>query len=144
MARNRMLRRGLLAAAAWLAAPQALLAAGPEEQLAQDDRIAELERKVEVLTDELERTRADMAVPESKLDSVFGLGPAASKVYGLARGLSLVSRAVSTPEKNINWSWGLGPEQSRLPAYLYVLLLFLGFVALVFVPTHAILRNTFP
>jgi len=55
-----------------------------------------------------------------------------------------LSRAVSTPDKNINWSWGLGPVQSRLPAYLYVLLLFLGFVVLVFVPTHAILRNTFP
>ena len=55
-----------------------------------------------------------------------------------------LSRAVSSPEKNINWSWGLGPVQSPLPAYLYVLLLFLGFVVLVFVPTHAILRNTFP
>jgi hypothetical protein len=54
-----------------------------------------------------------------------------------------LSRAVSTPEKNINWSWGLGPVQSRLPAPLYVALLFLGFVALVFVPTHAILRNNF-
>src|SRR5262245_20279514 len=49
-----------------------------------------------------------------------------------------LSRAVSSPDKNINWSWGLGPEQSRLPAYLYVPMLFLGFVALVFVPTHAI------
>jgi len=55
-----------------------------------------------------------------------------------------VSRAVSTPEKNINWSWGLGPVASRLPAVAYVALLFLGFVILVFVPTHAILRNTFP
>jgi hypothetical protein len=55
-----------------------------------------------------------------------------------------LSRAVSSPEKNINWSWGLGPEQSRLPAPAYILLLYLGFVLLVFVPTHAILRNTFP
>ena len=55
-----------------------------------------------------------------------------------------LSRAVSTPEKNINWSWGLGPVASRLPAVAYVALLFLGFVVLVFVPTHAILRNTFP
>lgn len=89
MVRNRMFRFGWLAATLWLAAPQALLAASGEEKLAQDDRIAELERKVEVLTDELERTRADMSVPESKLESVFGLGPAASKVYGLTRGLSL-------------------------------------------------------
>jgi hypothetical protein len=54
-----------------------------------------------------------------------------------------LSRAVSAPEKNINWSWGLGPFPSRLPAAAYVTLLFLGFVILVFVPTHAILRNTF-
>jgi len=54
-----------------------------------------------------------------------------------------LSRAVSTADKNINWSWGLGPVQSRLPAPAYVGLLLLGFVALVFVPTHAILRNTF-
>jgi hypothetical protein len=55
-----------------------------------------------------------------------------------------LSRAVSAPEKNINWSWGLGPFPSRMPAVAYVALLFLGFVVLVFVPTHAILRNTFP
>ena len=54
-----------------------------------------------------------------------------------------LSRAVSTADKNINWSWGLGPVQSRLPAPAYVGLLILGFVAFVFVPTHAILRNTF-
>jgi hypothetical protein len=54
-----------------------------------------------------------------------------------------LSRAVSSPEKNINWAWGLGPVQSRLAAPAYIALLFLGFVVLVFVPTHAILRNTF-
>lgn len=54
-----------------------------------------------------------------------------------------LSRAVSAPDKNINWSWGPGPVQSRLPAPVYVAVLFLGFVVLVFVPTHAILRNTF-
>jgi len=54
-----------------------------------------------------------------------------------------LSRAVSSPEKNINWSWGLGPVKSPLPAFTYVALLYAGFVALVFIPTHAILRNTF-
>jgi hypothetical protein len=76
-------------ALALLVCPRALLAQGPDEKLAQDDRIAELERKVEHLTDELERTRSDMAVPETKLESVFGLGPAASKVYSLTRGVSI-------------------------------------------------------
>jgi hypothetical protein len=82
-------RRGLLIGAALLVVPNLVLAADEGKSLAQEDRIAELERKVEVLTDELERTRADIAVPESKLESVFGLGPAASKIYGLSRGLSI-------------------------------------------------------
>jgi hypothetical protein len=83
-------RCGLVAALLIIPSTAVLAAATEEESsLAQEDRIGELERKVEVLTEELERTRTDMAVPESKLESVFGLGPAASKVYGLTRGLSL-------------------------------------------------------
>jgi hypothetical protein len=62
----------------------------------------------------------------------------------LAAAVLPASRVLSTPEKNINWSWGLGPACSPLPAAAYVALLYAGFVALVFVPTHAILRNTFP
>ncbi len=91
MGRSTKWRRGRWLVVALLCIPQAAaLAASEEEQaLAQEDRIGELERKVEVLTDELERTRTDMAVPESKLESVFGLGPAASKIYGLTRGLSI-------------------------------------------------------
>ncbi len=57
---------------------------------AQEDRIAELERTVAVLADELERTRRELAVPEDQpLSSKFGLAPAASKIYGLGRGLSI-------------------------------------------------------
>jgi hypothetical protein len=64
--------------------------AATDEEMAREDRIAELERKVEVLTDELERTRADVAVPEEpELKSQYGLGPAASKIYGVTRGLSI-------------------------------------------------------
>lgn len=82
-------RRGLWIAAMMLTFPRVAPAESDEAALAQSDRIAELERKVEVLTQELERTRSDMAVPESKLESAYGLGPAASKVYGLTRGLSI-------------------------------------------------------
>jgi hypothetical protein len=81
--------RALLAGAiGWLLAFPA--AAKTEAELAQEDRIGALERKVELLTSELERTRSDMAVPESgELNSVYGLGPGASKVYSLTRGLSV-------------------------------------------------------
>jgi hypothetical protein len=61
-----------------------------DEERAREDRIRALERKVEVLTEELERTRSDLALPEpAELESAHGLGPGASRIYGLARGLSL-------------------------------------------------------
>lgn len=66
------------------------VAQSPDAQLAQEDRIAELERTVKVLADELERTRAEVALPEEEgLASRYGLGPAASKIYGVTRGISL-------------------------------------------------------
>ena len=53
------------------------------------------------------------------------------------------SRAVSSPERNINWTYGLGARRTRLPAQRYVLQLFVGFVLLVFMPTHLLLRALF-
>jgi hypothetical protein len=61
-----------------------------DEVIAQEDRIAELERTVAVLADELERTRSELAVPEDQpLSSKYGLAPAASKIYDLGRGFSI-------------------------------------------------------
>jgi opacity protein-like surface antigen len=55
-----------------------------------DDRIEDLERKLDLLTEELARVRDQVAVPEeAELKGAYGLGPAASKVYGLDRGLSI-------------------------------------------------------
>jgi hypothetical protein len=54
------------------------------------------------------------------------------------------SRAVSTPERNINWTYGLGAGRTTLPPRRYVLQLFAGFVLLVFMPTHLLLRALFP
>jgi opacity protein-like surface antigen len=65
------------------------VAQSTDDQISQEDRIAELERTVKVLADELERTRAEVAVPEEEeLVSRYGLGPAASKIYGVTRGIS--------------------------------------------------------
>ena len=80
---------------AWVVSIAALAVASParaqtDAALARDDRIAELERTVRVLADELERTREQLTVPEQpRLKSAHGLGPAASKVYQIARGLSI-------------------------------------------------------
>ncbi len=55
-----------------------------------DERIEALEEQVRVLADELGRLRTEVAVPEEpQLKSAYGLGPAASKVYGVGRGVSL-------------------------------------------------------
>jgi hypothetical protein len=66
-------------------------ATDPDTALSQEDRIAELERTVETLARELARARVDVAVPEdaASLESQWGYGPAASKVYERERGLSI-------------------------------------------------------
>lgn len=63
--------------------------AASDRDLAQEDRIHELERQLAVVVEELARVRTQVAVPEeAALESVYGLGPAASKIYGIERGLS--------------------------------------------------------
>ncbi|MGH0032206.1 MAG: hypothetical protein ACQGVC_20640 [Myxococcota bacterium] len=87
--RNWSKGRGIACVLALLATA-APAAAADDEDLAKEDRIAALERKLDVLTSELERTRSDMALPEDgDLSSFMGLGPGASKVYSLSRGLSI-------------------------------------------------------
>jgi len=51
------------------------------------------------------------------------------------------SRRVSDAGQNINWTYGLGATRTRLSGPRYVMLLFLGFVALIFVPTDWLLRQ---
>ncbi len=62
-----------------------------DAQLAEQDRIEALEAKVELLTQELARVKEEVVVPEETppLESYRGLGPAASKIYGLSQGLSV-------------------------------------------------------
>lgn len=50
-----------------------------------------LEAKIDVLARELAELREQMAIPETdaELTGAFGLGPAASKVYGVSQGISV-------------------------------------------------------
>jgi hypothetical protein len=74
-------KRAALAAALLAAAAGAAVAATPEE------RIAELERKVEALSQEAEKeTLSDIYIEPG--ESAHGMGPAASKVYFKQHGLS--------------------------------------------------------
>jgi len=102
----------------WLAASPA--AAQADEQLARDDRIAELERKVEVLTEELDRTRSEIAVPElPELKSHYGMGPAASKIYDATRGLSIGGYAEGFYRKLVEDSGGAKDSADWLRMVLY-------------------------
>jgi hypothetical protein len=52
--------------------------------------VKNLERKTDILSQEVEKLRTNLAIPdEVKYKSAYGLGPAASKVYQVGKGLSL-------------------------------------------------------
>lgn len=56
----------------------------------EDERVDEVERRQGILTEELRRLRDALVLPESEeLKGTYGLGPAASKVYGISRGVSI-------------------------------------------------------
>ena len=60
------------------------------EEGAERKGIEEIERRQEILADEVRRLRDALVLPETKeLKSYYGLGPAASKVYTVERGLSI-------------------------------------------------------
>ncbi len=55
-----------------------------------NDEVKTLEHKTDVLSQEVEKLRTNLSIPdEAKYKSMYGLGPAASKVYGVSKGLSL-------------------------------------------------------
>ncbi len=82
---------GLVTSLAIAAAAAAEPAATEGDALrSRDDRIEDLELKLELLTEELAKVRDQVGVPEeAELKGAYGLGPAASKVYGTDRGLSI-------------------------------------------------------
>jgi hypothetical protein len=86
-----MLLATLLLSAELLLSRQARAGENDERSIARDDEITELKRKLDVVVTELETLRTQLAAPEipADLESQNGLGPAASKVYGAARGLSI-------------------------------------------------------
>ncbi|NGP52278.1 membrane-associated protein [Thioalkalivibrio sp. XN8] len=54
-----------------------------------------------------------------------------------------LSRIFSSKEKNINWVFGPAMVQHRVRPATYLLLLYLSFLLLVFVPTHLVLLRLF-
>lgn len=63
----------------------------------------------------------------------------------LATAVLPLAYTFGTPEANVDWVYGPGTEPQRvLPPKLYLGLLMLGLPALVYLPTHLLLRRLFP
>ena len=60
-----------------------------EEQPSDEDRIDELERQLQLLSEELERLQLGQVTEEEPPTGRYGLAPSASKIYGVERGASL-------------------------------------------------------
>lgn len=65
-----------------------------DERKREDERVqaqkTESERKTNILAEEFEKLKTNLTVPEeTTYKSLYGLGPAASKIYGTRRGLSI-------------------------------------------------------
>jgi hypothetical protein len=59
-------------------------------KVAANSEVKNLEHKTNVLSQEVEKLRTNLVIPEqAKYKSAYGLGPAASKVYSVGRGLSI-------------------------------------------------------
>jgi hypothetical protein len=70
-------------------APQAI-SQKPQEPAQKEQKVEELERKTDVLTEEVEKLRTQLIIPEEpEYKSIYGLGPAASKIYQVSKGLSI-------------------------------------------------------
>jgi len=124
---------GTLSGAAWAEGHEGTTGdghAGSEQQQAaegdaaaadDDERIRELEAKVDVLASELSKALADEAVPEEKLESEWGFGPAASKIYRKESGLSIGGYGEYRVRTFVGEdSDGLSTEAVALRAVLYV------------------------
>jgi hypothetical protein len=63
---------------------------------------------------------------------------------GISAVVLVLSYLLSSEEKNINWVFGLGRVQHRLSQPVYLAVLYLGFIVVVFLPTHWLLLRLFP
>ncbi|MEK7824582.1 MAG: hypothetical protein AAB290_06045 [Candidatus Eisenbacteria bacterium] len=109
----------------WLAVLAVMMVAAPAR--AQEERVAELERKLDVLTQEIEQLKlgsvADTAVYVPRL----GLGPAAAKVYGVTRGVSIAGYGEMLLEK-FDRERQDGAASGKLPQLDYLRqILYLGY-----------------
>ncbi|GIW41685.1 MAG: hypothetical protein KatS3mg076_2262 [Candidatus Binatia bacterium] len=81
----------------------------------------ELRRRQGVLADEIRKLREALVLPERReLKSAYGLGPAASKVYGIERGLSIAGYGEANFRKLVSERRGKDDVFDFLRFVLYV------------------------
>lgn len=87
---------------------------------APETRVVEVERKQNVITEEVRKIKEALVLPETKeLKSQYGLGPAASKVYGVTHGISLGSYGEFNYKNVVSDSGGASDEFDLLRLVLY-------------------------
>ncbi|MGR9072859.1 MAG: hypothetical protein ACU833_07330 [Gammaproteobacteria bacterium] len=70
---------------------------------AESTELAVLERKTSVLSEEVEKIRTEMFIPEDiEYKSAYGLGPAASKIYQVSKGLSIGGYGEANYQATVN------------------------------------------
>ncbi len=100
------------------AAPTA--AAAPASEPGDGTRVGEVERKQNVVMEEVRKIKEALVLPETKeLKSEYGLGPAASKVYNVTRGVSLGGYGEFNYKNVVSDSGGEGDEFDMLRLVLY-------------------------
>ncbi|MDD5577996.1 MAG: hypothetical protein PHY16_01790 [Methylobacter sp.] len=92
----------------------------PENNVAAGN-VKNLERKTDILSQEVEKLRTNLVIPEqAKYKSAYGLGPAASKVYSVGRGLSIGGYGEGFYQANVGDKGGAKDTADLERAVLYV------------------------
>ena len=82
----------------WMVLALGILLAG-SPATAEETASREVERRIGILAEEIEKLKTQLVLPEKEeLKPYFGLGPAASRVYGITRGVSLAGYGELTYE----------------------------------------------
>lgn len=74
----------------------------PPSMAGDASHVKNLERKTDVLSQEVEKLRTNLSIPEeAKYKSMYGLGPAASKIYSVGKGLSIGGYGEANYQANV-------------------------------------------
>ena len=86
------------------------IAKNPENKV-EVSAVKKLERKTNILSAEVEKLRTNLAIPEeAQLKGAYGLGPAASKIYQVGKGLSIGGYGEAFYQDMVSDQGGMNPD----------------------------------